>query len=87
MCVQFNGQTFSVFLTVFFYVIFWGVKNAKNDFFKKKMILRVDFIKYTFRWLQTSLSDLKKHQTLEILLIVNFLRILKMMHSSSCSKF
>ena len=59
----------------------------KMTFLRKKMILRVVFIKYTFRLLQTSLSDLKKHQTLEILLIVNFLRILKMVHSSSCSKF
>ena len=48
---------------------FFGVENAKNDFFKEKMVLRVVFIKLSFRWLQTGLSDLK-HQTIEILLMV-----------------
>ena len=44
------------------------------------MVLRVVFfffIKLTFRWLQTGMSDLKKRQTIEILLIVDFLRIFK----------
>ena len=45
------------------------------------MVLRVFFgffLKMTFRWLQTGLSDLKKqHQTIEILLTVDFLRIFK----------
>ena len=41
------------------------------------MVLRVVFIKLTFRWLQTGLSDLKKHQTIEILLMVDYLRIFK----------
>ena len=44
------------------------------------MVLRVVFIKLTLRWLQTGLSDLQKHQTIEILLMVDFLRILKMLH-------
>ena len=43
------------------------------------MVLRVVFTKLTFRWLQTGLSDLKKHQTIEILLMVVFLRISKML--------
>ena len=53
------------------------VKNAK-----RKMVLRVDIIKLTFRWLQTALSDLKNKQTMEILLVVDFLRICKMLHFS-----
>ena len=43
----------------------------KSTFFKEKIVLRVDFIKLTFRWLPTGLSDLKKHQTIEMLLMVN----------------
>ena len=48
------------------------------------MVLRVVFfiIKLTFRWLQTGLSDLKKHQSIEILPMVDFLRIFKMLHFS-----
>ena len=45
------------------------------------MVLREVFIKLTFRWLQTNLSDLKKHQTIEMLM-VEFLRIFKMLHFS-----
>ena len=54
----------------------------KSTFFKEKMALRVVFIKLTFRRLQTGLSDLKKHQTIEILLMVDFLRIFKMFNFS-----
>ena len=36
------------------------------------MVFRVVFIKLTFRWLQTGLSDEKKHQTIETLLMVDF---------------
>ena len=46
------------------------------------MVLRVVFIRLTFGWLQTGLSDLKKHLTIEILLMVDFLRIFKMLHFS-----
>ena len=44
----------------------------KSTFLRKKMVLRVVFMKLTFRGLQTGLSDLKKHQTIEILLMVDF---------------
>ena len=47
------------------------------------MVLRVVFINLTYRWLQTGQSDLKKHQTIEILLMVDFLRIFKMLHFSN----
>ena len=46
------------------------------------MVLRVVFIQLTLRWLQTGLSDLKKHQTIEMLLMVDFVRIFKMLHFS-----
>ena len=57
----------------------------KSTSLKKKM--RVGFIiffkkKLTFRLLQTGLSDLKKHQTIETLLIVDFLRIFKILYFS-----
>ena len=48
----------------------------KSTFFKK-MVLRVVFINLTFRWLQTGLPDFKKHQTVEVLLMADFLRIFK----------
>ena len=80
--MHFNGQTFSsVFEQFSFTSKFFGLKMRKSTFFKN-MVLRVVFIKLTFRWLQTGLSDLKKHQTIEILLNVDFLRIFKMLHFS-----
>ena len=38
------------------------------------------FIKLMFRWLQTGLS--KKHQTIDILKMLDFLRFLKKLHFS-----
>ena len=49
-----NGQTFSCVFEQFSFTS----KFAKIEFFKDKMVLRVVFIKLTFRWLKTSLSDL-----------------------------
>ena len=43
------------------------------------MVLRVVFIKLTFRW---SVPLEKKNKTIEILLMVDFLRIFKMLNSS-----
>ena len=51
------------------------------------MILRVVFIKLTFRWLQTGLSDLKNTKQLICLLMVAFLRIFKMLHLSKFFEF
>ena len=42
------------------------------------MVLRVVYIKLTFRWLQTG-----QRQTVEILLMVDFLRIFKILHFSN----
>ena len=50
------------------------------------MVLRVVFIKLTFRWLQTGLSDLKNTKQLKFLLMVDFLRIFKMLHFSKFFK-
>ena len=65
------------FLTVFFYFKVFGVKKGKTILFKEKMVLRVVFIKLTFRWLQTGRSDLKSTKTIENLLMVHFLPIFK----------
>ena len=79
--VCFNGQTFSsVFEQFSFTSKFFGLTMQKS-YFLGKMVLRVVFIKLTFRWLQTGLSDLKT-PTIKILLMVDFLRISKMLHFS-----
>ena len=49
----------AVLLNSFLLLQSFLIKNAKIDFLKEKMVLRVVFIKSTFRWLQTGLSDLK----------------------------
>ena len=57
------GKRLAVFLNSFplLQSFFW-VKNAKKRlFFKEKMVLRVVYIKLKFSWLQTGLSDWKKH--------------------------
>ena len=52
-----NGLTFSgVFEQFSFTSKLFGLKIKKKRFFKEKMVLRVVFIKLTFRWLQTGLS-------------------------------
>ena len=44
------------------------------------MILSAFQIDLKCRWLQASLADLEKHQTLAFLLMVDFLRIFKILH-------
>ena len=57
--MHFNGQTFSsVFERFSFTSNFFWVKNVKIDFLKKNGF-ESSFIKLTFGWLQTGLSDLK----------------------------
>ena len=56
MCIL-MGKRLAVFLNSFpLLQSILGKKNAKIDFFKEKMVLRVVFIKLTFRWFQTDLS-------------------------------
>ena len=66
--------------------------NAKINLLRKIRVADAVFIEMKCRWLQTGLADLKKHQTLEILLMTdfftnflksNFLRFLKIT-SSKC---
>ena len=60
MCIL-MGKRLAVFLSFLFFFKVFGVKNAKIDFLKEKMVLRVFFTKLTlnFMWLQTGLSHLK----------------------------
>ena len=80
------GKRLAVFSSIFeqfsFTSKYFGLEMHKSIFLKKKMVLRVVFINLTFMWLQAGLSDLKKHQTIEILLIVDFLCIFKMLQFS-----
>ena len=80
--MHFNVQLLSsVFEQSSFTSKFFGLK-CKNGFFLEKNGLRVDFIKLTFRWLETGLFRLEKHQTIEILLTVDFYAFLIMLHFS-----
>ena len=81
--MHFNGQTFSnVFELFSFTSKFFGLKMQKSTFLKKKIFLRVVFIKSTFRWLQNWSVRLNKHLTVEILLVVDFFHIFKMLQFS-----
>ena len=63
--MHFNEQTFSsVFDQFSFTSKFFGLKMQKSSFLRK-MVLRVVFIKLTFRWLQTGLPDLKNTKQLK----------------------
>ena len=69
MYVHFNGQTFSgVFEQVCFTSKLLGLKMQIKNSFKEEMVLRVVFIKLTFRWLQTGLSHLKNTKQLKLCL-------------------
>ena len=83
--VYFNGQTFSsVFDQFSFTSKFFWLKMQKSTFLRKKRFeSSFFFIKLTVKWLETCLSNLKT-QTTEILLMVDFLRIFKMLHVSKC---
>ena len=81
--MHFNGQTFSgVFEQFSFTSKFLGLKMQKSTFLKKKMVLRVAFIKLTFRCLQTGLSDSKNTKQLKFCLWKIFYAFLKMLHFS-----
>ena len=67
--MQFNGRTFSSVFEQFSSTSkFFGLKMQKSTFFKDKMVLRVVFIKLTFRWLQTGLSYSKNTKQLKFCL-------------------
>ena len=76
--MHFNGKTLSsVFEQFSFTSKFFWVKDAKIDFHKEKMVMRVVFIKFTFRWLQTGLSDLKNTKQWKFCLWFIFYAFLK----------
>ena len=61
---------------VFHSIVFW-LKMQKSTVLEKKIILSGVLIDLKCMWLQYGLADLEKHQTLAVLLIVNFSRIFK----------
>ena len=69
MCLL-MGKRLAVFSNSFLLLqSFFGLKVQKKRFFKEKMGLRVGFfVKLTFRWLQTGLSDLKNTKQLKFCL-------------------
>ena len=46
--------------------IFWGSKMLKSTFLENNWDLTAVFIKLKFGWLQTCLTDMEKHKTLEM---------------------
>ena len=70
--MHFNGQSLAMFWNNCLLLQRFGVKNAIIDFFFQKMVLSVVFMKLKCRRLHTSLRDSKKHQTIEVLLRVDF---------------
>ena len=63
------GKRLAVFFEQFsFTSIFFGLKKQKSTFLKEKIVFRVVFIKLTFKWLQTGLSDLKNTKQLKFCL-------------------
>ena len=74
------GKSLTVFLNIFFFTSkFLGLKLQNKDFFlKKKMVLRVSFFyKIDVKMVTNWSLRLEKHITIEILLMVDFLRIFK----------
>ena len=72
------GKRLAVFMNSFLLLqVFW-VKNAKIGFFKNNSFKS----SYFFIKLTILSVRLEKHQTIEILLIVDFLRIFKILHFS-----
>ena len=71
--VHFNGQTFrGVFEQFSFTSKFLGLKNAKIDFFKEKHCFASSFYKIDVKVVTNWSVLLEKHQTIEILLMLDF---------------
>ena len=75
-----TGKSLEVFWDSCFSLHSFWVKNVEIDCFGIKMILSAILINLKCMWLQSGLGDLEKHQTHAFLLIVDFLRILKITH-------
>ena len=83
--MNFNGQTFSsVFEQFSFTSKLFGLKMQKSTFYKVKTgFERSFFIKLTFRWLQTGLSDWKNTKQFKFCLWWIFYASFKMLHFSN----
>ena len=76
--MHFNGQTFSSNFEQFsFTSIFFWVKNVKFDFFLKINGFESSFYKIDVKVVTNWSIRLEKHQTIKILLMVDFFCILK----------
>ena len=72
MCIWMGETLSSVSEHFFYFKVFW-VKNAKIDFLKKISVFSAVFIEIQVQVIATCLVNLKKHKTLDILLMTNFL--------------
>ena len=80
--MHFNGQTFSsVFEQFSFTSKFFGLKMQKSTSLKKKCFGE-KFYKIDVQVVTNWPVRLEKHQTIEIVLMVEFLRVFKMLHFS-----
>ena len=82
--MHFNGQTVSsIFEQFSFTVKFFGLKMQKSTFLRESgfesSIYKID-VKMVTNWS----VRLEKHQTIEILLMVDFLRIFEILYFSKC---
>ena len=66
--MHFNRRKFSGASKQFYSTSFFGFKKAKVNFFEEKWDLSAVLIKLKFGRLQTCLTDIEKHKTLEMLL-------------------
>ena len=73
MCISID-LSLAVFWNSFLSLYGFWVQKCKNQRFEENKVFGALFIELNCRWLQTGLADLKKHQTLEILLMTDFLR-------------
>ena len=82
------GKRLAVFLNskFFYFKVFW-VKNAKSYFFLEKMVLRVVFDKIDVKMVTNWSVRLEKHQTIEILLMVDIYAFLKCCIFQNFSRF
>ena len=76
--MHFNGQKLSsVFEQFSFTSKLFGLKMQKSTFIQEKMVLRVVFYKIDVKVVTNWSVRLEKHQTIEILLMVDFYAFLK----------
>ena len=80
------GKRLAVLLNSFLLLQSFLGKNAKNQLFLRKNVFESSFYKIDVKMVTSWSVRLEKHQTFEILLSVDFLRIFKMLHFSKMFK-